>query len=260
MRPEPDAAETSERRVVATLTVGERYHRFAEYTHDLMRAYARRCHADFVVLDEDSAAGRDVLWGKMGCHGLLEQYDRLLFLDTDVLVCPGCPDLFEIVPGAQFGAYLVSQYGDFHDEAIRHIQQVLGDLDWKRSYFNSGVLVVPRTHREIFDTSDPDFGRWASVSATSSTNYFYEQTYLNYKLRERAGEGFDIGYQFNHTLASGNSERRFASHMIHCKGHIPGNRLREIQITRRVIENPLLRRLFCWFPVAGRLAPRLFSD
>jgi hypothetical protein len=108
-------------------------------------------------------------------------------------------------------------------------------------------------HRPIFDHSDPDFATWTLVcSELSHKVTFAEQTYLNYKLRESRLPLFDIGYPYNHTLGPKNSDTRFGSHIVHCKGHRRGDRLKEVRRTAFILKRPRLRRLFAKVPVLAR--------
>ena len=191
----------------------------------------------------------------MRCGDLLEEYERLIFCDTDVLIAPDCPDLLPIVPQDSVGACLVSLYSDFHDPGVTIIQNYLGDIGWEREYFNSGVFVVSRCHKSMFDTTDPDFANWAETASGKQgrTLHGFDQTYLNYKAKKLGYPIFHIGYEFNHTLAPRNSEKRFGSHIIHCKGHRRGDRLMEVRRAAYVLRREKLRQLFVAFPWLTRI-------
>ena len=59
--------------------------------------------------------------------------------------------------------------------------------------------------------------KWAR--ANSKREYMSDQTFLNYIAQKHCLPLFDIGYKYNHTLASLNSEKRFRSHIIHYAGN-----------------------------------------
>ena len=59
----------------------------AEVSHPTLKAYAERIGAEFVVLsDEDAARHSTPHWAKLKLGDLLNRYDRIIYLDTDILV------------------------------------------------------------------------------------------------------------------------------------------------------------------------------
>jgi hypothetical protein len=95
-----------ERRALATLAIGETYSRlFHERCEDNWRAYCKRHGIDLVVLekplDESArAASRSPAWQKCLIleHPGLEHYDQVCWIDTDILIHPSAPSVFEGVP------------------------------------------------------------------------------------------------------------------------------------------------------------------
>jgi alpha-N-acetylglucosamine transferase len=237
---------------LVTCAIGAQYQKLGQITHPAFRRYADRYGLDFIVLAEQQV-GQNVFFAKLACADLLDRYDRLIFMDTDIVLAPDCPDLLDVVPEDHFGAYLVSQHTDWHDKAIELIQQHLPDLGWKRDYFNSGLFVCSKLHRPMFDPTDPLFPIWDDLCAKMHIGVtFAEQTWLNYKWQQIGFPLHDVGYRFNHTLAPKNSEIRFSSHIIHCKGHRKGSRLKEVRRTRLAVETPALRRVLT-APTIARL-------
>src|SRR5437660_169826 len=155
-------------RALVTLRLGDGCNAIARETGPFLEAYAAAVGADLVCIDRSKGLGPTPHFEKYQIRELLGDYDRVLYVDADVLIVPDSPDLFEIVPLNEFGAYLASHHSDVHDEAARAIQATLGCLGWGREYFNSGVMLVGRAHRDVFD---PSHGVYLS---------FYEQTQLNY--------------------------------------------------------------------------------
>ncbi|MDF5720718.1 MAG: glycosyltransferase [Rhizonema sp. PD37] len=187
---------------VVTLCIGEEY-KLGEVTHPLLKAYAEKLGADFIIIDKPKLNLNYVHFEKYQIYDLLENYERIIFLDTDIIVNPKCPNLFELVPEYQFGAFVVSKHTYFHDGAVKDIQKVLGDIGWKREYFNSGVMVVSKCHREVFKKSN-ELLIWASEKRA-----FLDQTLLNYHVQKQGIPIYDIGYQLNHTTDPKNSNARF---------------------------------------------------
>jgi hypothetical protein len=97
---------------------------------------------------------------------LLDRYDRLIYLDSDILLAPACPNLLDLVAPGCFGCVFEdcgTRWWERWEEFAR-AQRKLGPLRCKPDgYFNSGVMVVDGAHRELFDLKicPPVGGRWA---------------------------------------------------------------------------------------------------
>ncbi len=196
-------------KAILTIVSGQGFRDIAALTHPAIAAYARQIGVDFISLDADSAAPH---FEKARIADFLGTYDRLLYMDTDIVVTDGCPDLFAVVPEDSFGAWFPSSLfpARFADKIVR-VQQELGDIGWVETYFNSGVMVVSPRHRPVF------------AQLSGYRDEFFEQTLLNYRVQQGRYRSTDIGYRWNHTGAV-RSSRRLKSHFIHYAGsaHMPG--------------------------------------
>jgi len=153
-------------------------------THAIFAAYARRFGLAFLVLDTPKFHLRPNLLikrrvrfhvEKFQLHDILARYQRVLFLDSDILLYPDCPALLGLVPPGRLGCV----YDDLGPGAWKRREELektaarLGSLPGgNRRYFNSGVMVLEASHRDLFRMDRKDFlrGRWP------------EQTLLNYRV------------------------------------------------------------------------------
>lgn len=190
-------------KAVVTLCIGDA-NQLGKITHPLLKAYADRIEADFIVINTPKLNLNYIHYEKYQIYDLLNDYERIIYLDTDIIVSPKCPDLFEIVPEEQFGAFVVSKHTYFHDGAIKDIQKLLGDISWKREYINNGVMVIAKCHQELFQKNN-ELLVWASEKRN-----FPDQTILNYHLQKLGIPIYDIGYKFNHTTGTKNSKLKFS--------------------------------------------------
>ena len=187
---------------IGTIIIGDRYRDFWQrFCEPSWRPYAQRHGYDVVVIDQPIQADcgkRSLHWQKLL---LLEapqfkDFDRVVWLDSDILINPAAPPVVEGVPMDKIG---VTLYGDLVDNmrstfferwtsAFQERGQSPAMLDtmWSDYYrraglesdpnvrFNTGVLVLtPDVHR--------DFMRGV-FDAYSDNALDYEQTYLNYEL------------------------------------------------------------------------------
>jgi len=194
---------------VVTIALGSEFQQMAAMTAPLTAGYARRIGAEFLEIGQTSTAPH---FEKFRLFDLLLKYDRIVYLDTDLIVNDNCPDLFSLVPVDRFGAWFPSRMGPGFEGAIAQAQSALGDIGWRGEYFNSGVMVVSRCHREMFATP---------------YNYldgFFEQTLLNYRVQKLKFPKVDIGWRCNHTGRVRHPAGWLASPVIHYAGlgHTPG--------------------------------------
>jgi len=189
----------------------------ADITHPLFKRYADRVGADFMVLDHESGCkeGNGRSHYRILKHGELhEEYDRILILDTDLLLTPDCPNIFEMVEYNKIGTVLEDKGTRRGDRLhrISAIQQQYGSIGWKEQYINTGVFITSKCHKDIYQTINDDYWKGAGQ----------DDVHLGYNIYKHGFEIQDLGYKFNHmTMFSekwNKSADRFASHIIHYAG------------------------------------------
>jgi lipopolysaccharide biosynthesis glycosyltransferase len=247
-------------RVIATVTIGKTFEEMGGITHPLMRDYARRCQAEFVVFDQPRVAavlGQNT-YEKFQLDGLLASYERIAFVDTDILIAPDAPNVFELVPVGTFAA--ASEEG--YSQSARHkrlTQEVLGPVSWSRPYFNSGVMVLDRAHAAVFDLRAPKLLQWATGSDRQHHD-LSDQPYLNYRVNELDLPFLDLGYRFNHTRVLTDTKVRFRSHFVHYagpSGHRYGTRIEQLRKDAAVFHSKMLLELSRKVPAYRWVADRL---
>jgi hypothetical protein len=179
----------SGRRAIVTLAIGaefsNRWHRHCEPN---WRQYAERHGYELICIEEpldDSprARARNPAWQKLLIPGLpwAADYERLVWIDADVLFGPDAPDIAEGVPLERIGA--VDEMAELDPDIERMLYQrprsqyyrdcgIEADLD---SIVQSGTMVLsPAHHREVFE----------HVYRTYEERYgtFYEMRPLSYEL------------------------------------------------------------------------------
>lgn len=145
-------------RVVVTCGVGDLGREWLSVTGPVMERYAARVGADF---DAITGGGNGYpLWDKFKAADYLDRYDRVLFLDADVVLAPDTPDVFDIVPEGRLGLrddwpYLVAADAEGartwmyrETEVIRRASGRPGTQP--NTCYNTGVLVFDRVHRHLF--------------------------------------------------------------------------------------------------------------
>ncbi len=181
-RPGVFVARTGMENALITLAVG--LSPAETVSHRIFVRYAKRHGMAFEVFDQEVFKLRPNWFRKrrvgyhlekFQLHGAFERYRRILFLDSDILLAPDCPNLFDLVPEESFGCV----YDDTGADAWKRKEELirlgarLGRLpSGNPRYFNSGVMVLGPRHREVFAMRRGEVfrGRWP------------EQTLLNHRI------------------------------------------------------------------------------
>lgn len=128
-------------------------------SYPLLQYYAKRIGAEFISIDERMAGVAPNL-SKFYIHDLLGKYDRIIYMDCDLLVKPNCPNLFDIVPRNRPGIFnegaAVSR-----KELIKRIDFISGYariFGWNLptsldapTFYNAGVMVLSKEHRHLYE-------------------------------------------------------------------------------------------------------------
>jgi hypothetical protein len=202
------------KRAVVTLCIGKRYEAIARVTHATLREYARRCSADFLVLNRSQ--GQQVFFEKLRIGSLLDDYERVLYLDTDIIVRADAPDLFAQVREDELAMY---PEGDFAPERCDNMIAYLTRLDvpyrlWNGKYYNTGVILASTRHRDIFIFPEDEL-------VERFTGPFMEQDYVNLMILLRRPKMAELDHRFNRMfcIESPAREHRLDSYFVHYAGY-----------------------------------------
>jgi lipopolysaccharide biosynthesis glycosyltransferase len=184
-----------EKRAIVTLCIGDNASAFGKYAHHAMSLYAKKIHADFIKLDQPkirfTAAKHfnPILFEKYQVFDVLGSHDRVLFLDTDILVTPQAPDVFDVVPVDKIGGVFedIGTEQEHRRGLIVKVQEVLGNVGWAEGFMNSGVFVVSKMHRGVF----------RMYQQHGFYDGCYEQTNTNWYMHKAGFQIVNIDARFN---------------------------------------------------------------
>lgn len=144
---------TSDRAIV-TVAVGKIGEELLRVTRPYMEEYAKRLGADLVVLDWVGVPEWPMS-AKFGIPRTLDYYDRIVYVDADVLLRPGCVDLFSQCDPDEFGwcdelAWHRSMPQYQREKEHLAFRQSMGfrDVPHLPWMCNAGVMVLSKQHRE----------------------------------------------------------------------------------------------------------------
>jgi hypothetical protein len=139
-------------RAVVTVAAGEYGRELFAVSGPAMKAYADRLGADLVVLDWPGHPDWPMS-SKYGVGAVLEHYERIVYLDADVLVPADAPDLFALTPDGKFGAVDESPHVPADAAVPAEYRWVCRQQGAEPGpfapYVNAGVFVCDRSHAPL---------------------------------------------------------------------------------------------------------------
>jgi len=161
----------------------------SDITHPVIKMYADRCKAEFIILEDSK--NLHMHYRILQLYDLFEKYDRILSLDTDILVMPDCPNLFELVPDTYDVATIFEDVGSRKEDRrnrIKKVQKKLGNIGWQKGYTNTGCSLYNKSCRDIFKFKNED-ELWMDLG--------YDDVYLGYHINRLKLKVFELPCTFN---------------------------------------------------------------
>ena len=207
---------------IVTAAIGEKYQQIKELTHSSISFYAEKIEADFIVLDNENK--QNPHWNKFKLYKLLQKYDRILWLDSDLIIREDCPDLFSIIPYDKIGLFEEGRFVSREEYIKGGMGAYNFNFEWNGKYYNTGVMLISKYHAQLFAPIDDkiiDSNQFVSKGMIYS--FLGEQTFLNLRLLSNdilSKNVFDLNHKFNRmTLMDAvTGEPRQAAYVIHYAG------------------------------------------
>lgn len=204
---------------MVSVLIGDRHKRIAEVSHPTQIDYAHRHGIDYVIYDgneysiyhangshskikqRSATVTKENTFGlpkpafgaynKFNIVEMLEHYERIVYIDTDIIVRDDAPNIFDIVPKDKIG--MMSENGLMGGDRERLMAEwcKTHDIDissWDQEYYNSGVMVISQGHEKLLHLSEVYYG-----------DVFFEQTHINTNIMEHNVPMYHLPYSFNRT-------------------------------------------------------------
>jgi len=139
------------RNAIVTISVGPMWRGLGNITANTMIKYAHRIGADFVNINNQVVhpiTQYDIRYEKFQIYDLLGMYDRIMLVDYDAVITKNCPDMFRLVPENKLGIKIAQGSVDVFKDRI---EKQLGKIEWGVHYYNSGLIIVSKLQRELFN-------------------------------------------------------------------------------------------------------------
>lgn len=202
-----------EKRLIVT-RADENHKEVSEITHPIIKRYADKCGADFVILDDPKDL--HMHYRILQIYPMFEMYDKILSLDTDIFILNRCQNLFEVVPSGLIGSIYEDQGSRKEDRRLRikAVQKKNGDVGWSVGYINTGVTLFPKECKEIFRYDDKK-DLWDGLG--------FDDVWLGYQTHKLNYTIFELAYTYNFmsmfSESWNNNTSRFHANIIHYAGN-----------------------------------------
>ena len=225
---------------MVSVLIGTRHNNIAEISHPTQREYAKRHDLDYIVYDSKQYRvyhpdGSESLiqqccpivtektghllsgpafgaYNKLNIFETLDHYDRIAYIDTDIIVRNDAPNIFDIVPEDKVG--MMSETGLLGNDRSILMQEWSSKYNydissWDGQYYNSGVMVIPKEYKNLL-----------SGCLDFHDDTFFEQTPINMNIVKYGIPMFSLPYAFNRTSFMDHimNEPRHSSYFIHYAG------------------------------------------
>lgn len=192
------------------------------YTYRAFEKYAKKIGADLIMSTTPHYAIDTKMPGykpkyaawleKIYIQELLKHYDRVLYIDADILITPHAPDIFKVYP-EEDKLYMLNEGALLSRE--KQINQVLSflplDKTWTTEYYNSGVMLVSKKANLFAHVNQEELLNLCGKVS------MYEQTYFNYLIVKHGIKMGDLSKDFNRMNCFGEEGYR-DSYFIHYAG------------------------------------------
>ena len=131
-----------------------------DITLPIMEEYAEKCNANFKIISDPPpflTGDNKPHYRILKVREFLEEYDRVLCLDADMLINKTTPDIFDIVPEDKIGSIFEDKGSRQQNrrQIISKVQNEWGNVGWSEGYTNAGTFLLSKQHKDILE-DDPN--------------------------------------------------------------------------------------------------------
>lgn len=148
-------------------------------------------------------------------------FDRILFLDRDVIITPNAPNIFDCYPDVD-ALYAFDENSPLeHMDRDSIVSGIKKDIDWPKNvygkyrYFNAGVFIVGKNVKDFIDGY-----RNRQLYSIPQMRIFHEQTCLNYFAAQKQVKFGNLDRWWNRMdlMQPDPQGERYNAHFIHYAG------------------------------------------
>lgn len=213
----------AERRLVLSVSIGDDL--INRWTEPARAKYAERVGASCLTLRDYLPVGDSPHWEKLRIADYLRQGYRVLWVDSDVLIEDGAPDIFGYVAPEEFGAVdevRTAQWAEHHpglEERVVELAWTTGFPmeDRPDQYWNTGVMVASPCHEDVFNLAGDD----------PVSDCVFEQTWLNLSIARQYVRMCSLPRYFNN-MQNFRENRPSHGQFLHAAGRAAAAKVRDL--------------------------------
>lgn len=177
-----------ERRLIAT-RCDENNKSISDMTHPILKQYAEKCGADFLVISD--CKDLHMHYRILQFYDLFEKYDKILSVDSDVIITKRCPNIFEVVPDGMIASVYedVGSRRNDRRSRIKAVQKKFGDVGWESGYINTGFALFPSYYKDIFKIESKD-DLWDGLG--------FDDVFLGYRIKKFGYKFYELPIAYNY--------------------------------------------------------------
>ena len=203
--------------------------------------YAEKVGADLIISDqlhypikiENPAYNASPAWTeKLRIGQLLETYDRVLYVDADVLITPHARNVFDLYNDLQTVYWFDEGVIQEREQDVAMVCEALGKVDWPQKnnrpvYYNAGIILTSNQCALFKKTTLDD------LQNVCNKITHYDQSYFNYALHKNGIAHSSFDKAFNRMDMFG-KEGYLEADFIHYagKGYAKNSRRRDVQFLK----------------------------
>lgn len=190
---------------------------YLDITAPFMMDYCKKYNLDFVVTKESKLPNYNkhiyAAFDRYDIYSLLDKYDRVAYVDADIIIKKSAPNIFEVVPEDKFGVYYESD--NFDRNSFIDTVKTYYNYHGLTRYFNSGVMVASKIHKPIFDMERvAEYFKQPHIRHGIVT----DQDYLNVRVHHDKIPTCSLGYKYNYLIKGMNKDLYNLAHFVHFAG------------------------------------------
>lgn len=201
-----------EKRLIAVRSDGN-VKEYADFTLPIIKDYAEKCESEFLQISE--CQGLHPHYRIMQFYELFDEYDRILSIDSDVIIRSFCPNIFDLIPVEKIATVLEDKGSREADRRnrLKLMQDKFGNIGLESGYINTGFALFSKEHKDLFKERDEN-NLWM--------DFGYDDVYLRYMIHKFNFEIVELSYKFNHMSMFSEdwneNKSRFDSYVMHYAG------------------------------------------
>lgn len=189
--------------LIYTICIDSDKHICLRVCEQSIKNYAMRIGADYLVRNSavdkyDNCINQEsMVFQKFFIYELFKFYDRILYIDSDVLISNDAPDIFKEYPD-ESKLYALNESLAYDCEVDKFVEEMIAKkpVEWRKEgghyvHYNSGVMLISKGQKEIFNFDQKEYFR------IDSKPWWGEQAYINWQIQKQKIPMANIDKKFN---------------------------------------------------------------